>query len=79
MKLEDLLTKEEIKNLDIIDQLSLVRKRKKISQRELSSKTGIPQKTISRVENKLESPRLTTLIGLAVGLDMTIDLIKIEE
>jgi DNA-binding XRE family transcriptional regulator len=44
----------ELMTLEIIGRLMAARDRKKMSQRKLSKLTGIPQKTISRIENGLD-------------------------
>lgn len=47
-----------------------------ISQSELSRRSGVPQKTISRMENGLSSPALSTLIKLlnTLHLDISINI-----
>nr|WP_176705035.1 helix-turn-helix transcriptional regulator [Bacillus sp. JAMB750] len=62
-------------SLEIIGKLIAARDRKKISQRELSKISAIPQKTISRIENGIDIPKIQTLIKLANVLDLEITLI----
>ena len=63
--------------LEIIGELMAVRTRKEMSQRELSRLSGVPQKTISRIESGLEpSPKIETLGKLASALKMRIVLVE---
>lgn len=59
--------------MEIVGKLMAARDRKDLSQRELSKITGIPQKTISRIENGKDVPKLSTLIKIAsaLGLELT--------
>ncbi len=54
--------------------LSMARRRAGLSQRELSRRTGIPQATISRIENRVVSPTFDTLQPLisACGLSLIV-------
>lgn len=54
----------------ITDALKAARKRKGLSQRELSERSGVPQSHISRIENGAVDLRLSSLIELARTLDM---------
>ncbi len=54
------------------------RKRKGITQAHLSQMTGIPQKTISRIENRKDFARLDTLYKLLSAMDVKVS-ITIEE
>lgn len=50
------------------------------SQRELAEKVGISQKTISRLENGLDEPKVTILVLLAKALECKIeDLVEVSE
>lgn len=49
------------------------RERKYISIKELSSLSGVPKNTISRVEHDLVDPRLSTIELLAEALGVSID------
>lgn len=66
-------------SLEIVGKLMAARDRKKISQRELSRLSGIPQKTISRIENGKDVPKLPTLIKLANSLDLQLELALVEK
>jgi len=61
-------------SLEIVGKLMAARDRKKVSQRELSKLSGIPQKTISRIENGIDVPKLKTLFKLADALDLQLEL-----
>ena len=54
----------------ITDRIKDARKRKGLSQRELSERSGVPQSHISRIENGTVDLRLSSLIELARTLDM---------
>lgn len=54
----------------ITDRIKDARKRKGLSQRELSERSGVPQSHISRIENGAVDLRLSSLIELARTLDM---------
>ena len=54
----------------ITDALKDARKRKGLSQRELSERSGVPQSHISRIESGAVDLRLSSLIELARTLDM---------
>lgn len=57
---------------DIILELIKERKKKKITQMELSKATGIPQATISRLESFNSIPTLQVLIKLSNALNLYI-------
>lgn len=56
-----------------------VRERKLMTQAELAEKTGISEATLSRIENGLQRPRISTVrkIAAALGVEPG-DLIKEE-
>lgn len=72
--LKDSELKEEYDALDLEYQLrcALIEARisNKITQQELSRKTGITQTDISRIENGVRNPSLSMVIRLANALDM---------
>lgn len=47
------------------------RERKKISQEKLEDISGIDRKTIFRIENDLNTPKITTYARLVIALDMS--------
>ncbi|HER2025525.1 helix-turn-helix transcriptional regulator [Bacillus infantis] len=60
-------------SLEIVGELMAARDRKKVSQRQLSKLSGIPQKTISRIENGMDVPKLKTLFKLADALGLQVE------
>ena len=67
--------------MEIVGKLMAARDRKQLSQRELSKLSGVPQKTISRIENGIDIPKIPTLLKLASVLGLEISLVdkKTEE
>lgn len=69
---------EEIKiEKGLIEAAIEARKQAKLSQRELSKKTGIKQPAISRIEKKLCSPKVSTLIKILYPIGYTIKIVPI--
>ena len=66
---EGLLTPEEEFVTKLIAHIIFVRVKEGISQSELSRRSGVPQKTISRMENRLSLPSIQTLYKLAEAMD----------
>lgn len=64
--------------LEFAGTLMAARLEKSITQRELSRLTGIPQKTISRIENGIDIPKIPTLIKLANVLGYELRLVDKE-
>lgn len=56
----------------VIRALKLARQEKRLSQRELGAKAGLPQGHISKIENGTVDLKLSSLIGLAriLGLEV---------
>ena len=59
---------------DIIQAMIDVRKKKNITQKQLSERTGITQADISRIENGTRNPSLEMIKRLAKGLGMVLKL-----
>ncbi|MBI1360397.1 MAG: helix-turn-helix domain-containing protein [Alphaproteobacteria bacterium] len=59
----------------IVAALKAAREKKGMSQRELSSRTGLPQPKISNLESGSVDPRLSSLVALARALDLEIELV----
>ena len=53
------------------------RKRKGLSQRELSAKTRIPQPMISLIERGLQDPRYSTLQRILHACDLEMDIVNV--
>lgn len=64
----------EYLSLEIVSEISHQRQERGLSQRELSRMSGVPQKTISRIETGLDVPTFDTLGKLmkALGCKPTI-------
>ena len=58
----------------IIDAIIEARKSSKLTQKQLSEKTGIAQGDISKIERGIANPSIKTLKTLASGMDMKIKL-----
>ncbi len=76
--LKNSLVKEEYDAIqpeyDIIQAMINARNDQKMTQKELSVKTGITQADISRIENGTRNPSLTMMKRLAEGLGMQLKL-----
>lgn len=77
------LTKEqeaEIQlEMDIIEATIKARKSNKLSQRELSKKSGVKQPAIARIEKGINSPQTSTLIKLLYPLGYTIRVVPLDK
>lgn len=60
---------DEKQTVDLLLKLSKIRKDNHITQKELSSRTGIPQNKISSYENLRIFPRLDTVIKILSALN----------
>jgi transcriptional regulator with XRE-family HTH domain len=60
--------------MDAARMLGMARRRAGLSQRELARRAGVPQATISRIENRVVSPTVDTLEPLirACGMELQI-------
>lgn len=61
--------------LELVGKIMASRDRNGYSQRELSRLARVPQKSISRIENGIDVPKISTLIKLAEALDLKLELI----
>jgi len=59
---------------DIGNAIREARKGQKLSQKELASKSGLWQETISKIENGVASTKLETLFDVLAALDLEIQL-----
>lgn len=57
---------------DIGHAIRTARKAQKLTQKELASKSGIWQETISKIENGVGSTKLETIFDLMAALDLEI-------
>lgn len=71
----------ELVNRLIAFKLGVAREQSKLTQKELSERTGIYQADISKIERGVGNPSLLTLKRLAdgMGMDLQIDFVKKEE
>lgn len=71
---------EEIRlEMDIIKATIEARKSNKLTQRELSKKSGIKQPVIARIEKCVNSPQTSTLIKLLYPMGYTLRVVPLEE
>lgn len=64
---------------DIIEATIEARKKLRLSQRELSNKTGIQQLAIARIEKNICSPKINTLIKMLFPIGYTIKVVPLEK
>ena len=71
---------EEIKlEQEIIKATIDARKKLKLSQRDLSQKTGIKQPAIARLEKNICSPKVSTLIRILHSMGYTIRVVPLKK
>ena len=64
--------------IDIIEATIAARKKSKLTQRELSKKSGIKQPVIARIEKYVNSPQTNTLIKLLYPMGYTIRVVPLK-
>lgn len=64
---------------DIIKATIEARKKNKLTQRELSKKSGVKQPVIARIERCVNSPQTSTLIKLLYPMGYTIRVVPLDE
>ena len=65
--------------MDIIKATIEARKKNKLTQRELSQKSGIKQPVIARIEKYVNSPRTSTLIKMLYPLGYTLRVVPLDK
>ncbi len=71
---------EEIKlEKELIETVIEARKKLQLSQRGLSQKTGIKQPAIARIEKRLCSPKVSTLIKMLYPIGYTIKIVPLSK
>lgn len=65
--------------MDIIKATIEARKKNKLTQRELSKKSGITQPVIARIEKCINSPQTNTLIKLLYPMGYTLRVVPLDE
>lgn len=63
---------------DIIEATIEARKKNKLTQRDLSKKTGVKQSAIARIEKCVNSPQTSTLIKLLYPMGYTLRVVPLE-
>lgn len=76
-------TAEELMEIElekeVIRAMILARKKAKMTQRELSEKTGIIQPSIAKIEKFARVPQYTTLIKLLYPLGYTLRVVPLQD
>ena len=65
--------------IDLIEATIEVRKANNISQRELSTKTGIKQPAIARIESRSCSPQVSTLLKMLYPMGYTLKVVPLNK
>ena len=65
--------------MDIIEATIEARKKNKLTQRELSKKSGVKQPVIARLEKYANSPQTNTLIKLLYPMGYTIRVVPLDK
>ncbi|MBP3502838.1 MAG: helix-turn-helix transcriptional regulator [Clostridia bacterium] len=64
---------------DIIKATIEARKKNKLTQRELSKKSGVKQPVIARIEKCVNSPQTSTLIKLLYPMGYTLKVVPLDD
>ena len=64
---------------DIIEATIEARKKNKLTQRELSQKSGVKQPVIARIEKYVNSPQTSTLIKLLYPMGYTLRVVPLDK
>lgn len=56
-----------------------LRKDKNLSQKELANMSGVVREKITKIENRLNSPQINSLIKILTPLGYTLKIVPIEE
>ncbi len=71
---------EEMKlEMELIESIIEARKNAKLTQRQLSERSGIVQPSIAKIENFMRSPQATTLIKLLYPMGYTIKVVPLKK
>lgn len=65
--------------MDIINATVEIRKKNKLTQRQLSKISGVKQPVIARIEKRKNSPQIYTLFKLLYPMGYTIRIVPIEQ
>ena len=84
-KTEDLKNNDErLKKLDsleqeFVDSILKLRKDRKLTQQEIADNADVIRETIARIENRITSPQVNTLLKILEPLGYTIKITKISK
>ena len=78
------IEKERMDKLDcleqeFIDSVTNLRKKSKLTQQDLALKSGVIRETVARIENRITSPQVNTLLKILEVYGYTIKLTKIKK
>lgn len=65
--------------MDIIKATVEARKRRGLTQRELSEKSGVKQPIIARIERNVNSPQVSTLMKLLYSMGYTLKVVPLKD
>lgn len=64
---------------EFVKQFIKIRKNKNISQQKMSEKANMIRLTVSRIENLIVSPQISTIIKLLEPIGYTVKIVPIED
>ena len=72
---------EKLNNLEqeIIDSVINLRKKSRQTQQEIADKSGVIRETVARIENRITSPQVNTLLKILETYGYTIKITKIKK
>ena len=82
MSHEEYLEKEKKLDLleqELVDTFHKIRKSKKLTQQEMADQSNVIRETIARIENRITSPQVNTLLKILEPLGYTVKITKISK
>lgn len=78
---EEIQREDKLRELEheVIRQVVIARKSKKLSQRVVGERAGIIRETVAKIENNLNSPQINTLIRLLEPIGYTLGVVPLEK
>lgn len=64
---------------EFVDSIVNLRKNKKLTQQEIADDAGVIRETIARIENRITSPQVNTLLKILEPLGYTIKITRISK
>ena len=64
---------------EFVKQFVKIRKKYELTQQEMSDKSGVIRETIARIENRITSPQVNTMLKILEPLGYTIKITKISK